>query len=47
VTSLYDDTNLLDDPDYATAPCGLIVHVDDLATHGDEPCELCEERNPR
>lgn len=42
--SLYDDPNLLQDPDYTTAQCGLVIHVDDVATHNTEndSCEMCE-----
>ena len=46
VTDLYDDPNLLQDPDYTTAVCGWVIHVDDVATHNDDddPCELCKSQ---
>jgi hypothetical protein len=46
---LYDDPNLLDDPDYTTSYCGLIIHVDDVDEHGpqSDQCELCEELRRR
>jgi hypothetical protein len=46
MNSLYDDPATLLDPDYTTARCGSILHVDDL--DGDRcpkgECEECDDR---
>ena len=49
MTHIYDDPRLLNDPDYTTARCGAVVHIDDLADHGksSDPCELCDDRRRR